>query len=238
MLAGTRRVVDNGDMAIKVAAFDVYGTLACWPDDRVQPIEVQQLLGRYGIEISYQAFEAARQGVLFFDAVRRPIEGWMDFLALAFARMEARIPVDLIAELAHLHESRNRMELLPEAEGTVDAAKQAGLVTCAFTTLPKFMLADGGQAILRNLDHYFDAAATGFAKGHPAFYRRVTELLGVRPDEILCVGDDPICDVLLPQASGWQAVWLRRPGVQVSPGVDHAHITHNLSELSQLFIRT
>jgi FMN phosphatase YigB (HAD superfamily) len=211
-LAGGGDGRENRGMAIKVVAFDVYDTLARWPEGRVEPIEVARLLGRFGVEISYQAYEAARQGVMFFDGAKRPIEGWIDFLALTFAKMGAKVSVDLIASVAAMCESRNRMEVFPDALGAVEAVKAAGLTACAFTTLPRFMFRHGGEAILSRLDHYFDAAATGYAKGHPRFYARVTELLGVRPEEILCVGDDLICDVELPQAAGWRAVWLDRKG--------------------------
>lgn len=197
-------------MAIKVIAFDVYGTLARWTEDKVQPIEVQRLLARYGVQISYQAFEAARQAVMFMDAVKRPIEGWMDFLALVFSKMGTAAPMDLIAEAANLHASRCRMKVFPDALPAIEAAKRTGLTTCAFTTLPRFMLASGGAEVLAALDHYFDASATGFAKGHPRFYARITELLGVRPAEILCVGDDPLCDLELPHEAGWRAVLLDR----------------------------
>lgn len=212
-LAAEDKQADNPAMAIKVAAFDVYQTLATWPDDRVRPIEVQRLLGRFGIEISYQAFEAARQGVMFFDTPKRTIEGWMDFLALVYARMGVAVPMDIIAETAKLHESSCRMQIYPDALPAIQAAKQAGLTTCAFTTLPRFMLACGGGPVLAALDAYFDAAATGLTKGHPRFYTRITELLNVCPEEILCVGDDPICDVELPQEAGWHAVLLNRTAI-------------------------
>lgn len=206
-------------MAIKVVAYDVHNTLARWPENRVRPIEVQRLLGRYGVEISYQAYEAGRQGVFFFDGVKRPIAGWMDFLALVFARMGAAVPMDLIAEAAHLHEARSRMEPFPDALPSLRAARKEGRLTCAFTTLPKFMLACGAGDLLAGLDHYFDGAATGFAKGHPRFYARIAELLGVDPGEILCVGDDPICDVQLPREAGWQAVLLKRGPAQAESSI-------------------
>lgn len=197
-------------MAPKVVAFDVYNTLARWPADRVQPIEVQRLLGRFGIEISYQAFEAARQAVFFFDSPRREIVGWTDFLALVFARMGVMVSVDLIVSIAAEYESRNNMEILPDAVEAIEAAKRAGMATCAFTTLPRFMIGRRKHELLARLNHYFDAAATGYAKGHPGFYRRIAEILGVAPGEILAVGDDPICDIELPKEAGWRTVWLDR----------------------------
>ena len=199
---------ENGGMPVKVVAFDVYDTLARWPVGRVQPIEVQRLLGRFGIEISYQSFEAARQAVFFFECPKREIVGWTDYLALVFARMGVMVPLDLLTCVAAEYESRNNMEILPDAISALEAARSAGQITCAFTTLPRFMIGLRKHELLSRLDHYFDAAATGFAKGHPAFYRRVTEMLGVAPHEILAVGDDPICDVELPKEAGWQAVLL------------------------------
>lgn len=229
-LAGGGDGCENRGMAIKVVAFDVYDTLARWPEGRVEPIEVQRLLGRFGVEMSYQAYEAARQGVMFFDGAKRPIEGWIDFLALTFAKMGAKVSVDLIASVAAMYKSRNRMEVYQDALGAVEAVKGAGLVACAFTTLPRFIFQRGGEALLARLDHYFDAATTGYAKGHPQFYARVTEMLGVRPEEILCVGDDLICDVELPQAAGWRAVWLDRSGGQRENAAGARRIT-TLGEL-------
>lgn len=196
--------------SLRAVAFDVYDTLASWPSGKVQPIDVQRLLGRFGIDISYQAYESARQATFFFDCPKREITGWMDFLALLFHRMELSISMDLIASVAAEYESRNDMVILPEAIESMEAVRRAGLVTCAFTTLPRFMLGRRGHEITSRLDHYFDASSVGVAKGDPRYYQRITERLGVAPAEILAVGDDPICDVQLPIEAGWQAVLLDR----------------------------
>jgi FMN phosphatase YigB (HAD superfamily) len=197
-------------MSIRVVAFDVYETLGRWAPGGVEPLEVQRLLARFGIEISYQTYEAARQAVMFFDSPRRPIAGWVDYLALLFARMNVALSTDILACVAQLYESRARFQLHPEALPAIDEARAAGMITCAFTTLPRFIVDRDGHGIAPRLHHYFDASATGHAKGHPAFYRRIVELLGVAPSEILAVGDDPICDVELPMAAGWRAVLLNR----------------------------
>lgn len=222
-------------MAIKVVAFDVYDTLAKWPAGRVEAIELQRLLARYGVEISYQAYEAARQGVMFFDGAKRAIEGWVDFLALTFARMGAKVSEDLIVSVAAMYASRNRMEVFADALPAVEAVKRAGLVVCAFTTLPRFMFREGGEAVLATLDHYFDAAATGHAKGHPQFYARVTEMLDVKAEEILCVGDDLICDVELTKAAGWRAVWLDRKGAGDAASAAGLERIGTLGELMRYF---
>ncbi len=197
-------------MPVRVVAFDVYNTLVHWPATAVTPLEVQRLLERYGIPVSYQAYDAARQCTLFLDGTRRTLHGYVDFLALTFARMEVKVPLDLIESIAAMCESRNHMVAFDDALPAIRSVKDAGCVACAFTTLPRFMLGRGGDDILPLLDHYFDISAVRLAKGGGRYYERITERLGVLPDEILCVGDDPLCDCELPAEAGWRPVLLDR----------------------------
>lgn len=200
-------------MKTKVVAFDVHGTLARFPNVRVRPIEVQRMLERFDIPISYQAFEAARQAVFFMDGCTRRIESWGDFLALLFARLNAPVSLDILPDVARMYEKRDSMVVYPDAVAALSAARSAGLVTCTFTTLPKFMVYEAWHDLAPNVEHYFGAAEIGVAKGDRRFYERITERLGVAPDEIVCVGDDPIGDCELPGEVGWRAVHLnRKPG--------------------------
>jgi len=191
-------------------AFDVHGTLAHWPAPRVRPIEVQRLLANVGIDISYQAFEAARQSVFMIEGVKRPIQSWTDFLSLQFDRMGVRVPLDVLPTVAHLYEQRDAMELYPDALDALRAAKASGFVTLAFTSLPAFMLGQAGAEIMPLLDHYFDNGLIGYAKGSQGFYREIARRMDMRADRILAVGDDQLCDCIVPHECGWQAVWLDR----------------------------
>lgn len=58
--------------------------------------------------------------------------------------------------------------------------------------------------------HIFVSSEVGFPKPEPRFYRGVEERLGLRPEQILIIGDDEAADVTGPIAAGWQAIWLRR----------------------------
>jgi len=248
-------------MAIRVLAFDVHDTLLRWPAGRVRAPEVQRFLADYGIEISYQAFEAARAAVFAFDTPKREITCWTDFLALLFGRMDLLVPLDLIVALANLHESREEMDLLPDALPALQAAKAAGLVTCAFTTLPAFMLGRHAAKLLPPLpsgkgrgegalmpgrrageqrpllDHYFNCSSVGFLKGDPRYYRAITEKLGVAPNEILCVGDDPIGDCLIPGELGWRPILLDRTARHAGTQFGQLATIRSLTELPDVLKR-
>ena len=223
-------------MAIQVVAFDVHDTLARWPTGHVEAAEVQHFLGEFGVAISYQAYEAARQAVFLLDAPRRQIEGWTDFLALVFGRMDVAVSVDLLTALTAMHESRSDMVLFPDALEAVRSVKRAGLVACAYTTLPRFMLGLEAGQLGALLDHYFDCSAVGVAKGDRRFYERITTRLETEPGAILSVGDDPIGDCRLPREAGWQAVLLDRRGTLGDVDVGPLGVVGSLSELGRYYL--
>ncbi|MBM9510240.1 HAD family hydrolase [Actinacidiphila acididurans] len=68
--------------------------------------------------------------------------------------------------------------------------------------------------LLRALDVPADVIATsgewGVAKPDPAFYRRVVEAAGCRPEEVVYVGDHPVNDVFPVRAAGLRSAHLRR----------------------------
>jgi FMN phosphatase YigB (HAD superfamily) len=222
-------------MAIEVVAFDVHQTLAHWPAGRVRPIEVQRLLSRFGIEISYWTYDAVKQTILLLDGAKREIHGWTDFLALLFARMQVPISTDLLASLTAMYESRDGMELYPDAVDALMAVKAAGLRTCTFTTLPLFMFGDGKYQCTPLIDHYFNCGDIGVAKGDRRFYQRITERLRVPPDHILSVGDDPTSDVELTIEAGWRAVLLDRHGKHADLRLGQAGTISTLRDLNRFY---
>ncbi|MBN2562326.1 MAG: HAD family hydrolase [Phycisphaerae bacterium] len=220
-------------MAIDVLATDVRDTLMHWPAGRVQAVEVQRLLADFGIEISYQAYEAARAGVFALDAPKREIHGWTDFLALLFARMGVGVSVDLLTSISAMYDARDDMVLFPDAMEAIKAAKSAGLRVCAFTTLSPFMLGPNGGELKGLLDPFFNSSSIGLAKGDRRFYQRITEALGVEPDRILCVGDDPVGDCQVPREIGWRPVLLDRHGDHQGVQVGQVATITSLSDLSK-----
>ncbi|MES2308484.1 MAG: HAD-IA family hydrolase [Verrucomicrobiota bacterium] len=65
------------------------------------------------------------------------------------------------------------------------------------------------------IDAYFErrwiSAEQGFEKPNPLFYQKVFEGMGVRPEECLVIGDDPINDDEAPKALGCQTFLVQRP---------------------------
>ena len=67
-----------------------------------------------------------------------------------------------------------------------------------------------GHAPLDECRHIFVSSEVGFPKPESRFYQGVEERLGLRPEQILLIGDDEAADVTGPIVAGWQAIWLRR----------------------------
>ena len=94
-------------------------------------------------------------------------------------------------------------------------------------------LASVRSAIVSNADHEHLAAwkltlpvefiliseAVRAYKPHPTPFRRAVERLGVRPDEVLHVGDSEVDDVKGAKAAGLQVAWVNRDGRPRRPDV-------------------
>ena len=56
----------------------------------------------------------------------------------------------------------------------------------------------------------FVSSEIGFRKPSPRFFEKISHRLGLPPEEILLVGDDPVLDYQAALAAGWQAVLVDR----------------------------
>ena len=64
------------------------------------------------------------------------------------------------------------------------------------------------------IDHHFEAVVSahevGVSKPDPKIYAACVTRIGLHPEEILYVGDDPANDVIGPRVAGMQAAWINR----------------------------
>jgi putative hydrolase of the HAD superfamily len=66
------------------------------------------------------------------------------------------------------------------------------------------------------------------------FYRRMRELAGTRPEEIVYVGDDYEHDVVGPKGMGMRAVWLNRGGAEIPGEVQPDAVIDDLMDLPRI----
>jgi putative hydrolase of the HAD superfamily len=83
-----------------------------------------------------------------------------------------------------------------------------------------------GHASLAELELFW-SSDIGYSKPHPLFFARVSERLGLAPQEILLVGDDVAADFRGAKRAGWRAVHLDRS----ADGSPHADVCQSLTEL-------
>ena len=98
---------------------------------------------------------------------------------------------------------------LPEAPGALDALRALGLrlavVSNSNGTVARILEA---LDLTHRVDVVVDSAIVGFEKPDPRIFRHAADLLGVRPDEAVHVGDLYSVDVLGARAAGVPAILL------------------------------
>ena len=115
-------------------------------------------------------------------------------------------PLDALAEV--YYDARNRVELYPD---TLPVLRHLSAY------LPLVSLTNGNADLQRiGLDEYFAlqvcAYDIGCAKPDVRIFHAAATQLGIAPEEMLHVGDDPIMDVAGARNAGFQAAWLNRHG--------------------------
>ena len=120
---------------------------------------------------------------------------------------------------SYVHWRDELLPLFPETEETL-----AGLARQVKLGIVTNGSADTHRRKLRRLgfEELFDccviAGEFGAGKPDPAIFLHAAELLGVRPEECLVVGDNAEADVVGAKAAGMQAVWFNRELSQAGGG--------------------
>ncbi len=74
-------------------------------------------------------------------------------------------------------------------------------------------------------------------KPTPAFYERLVALAGVKPAELVHVGDEPGNDIVAAQEAGLRTVWLDRPGGPAGKQADPDATITTLAQLPEALAR-
>jgi 2-haloalkanoic acid dehalogenase type II len=116
----------------------------------------------------------------------------------------ASAPVDALWEIYFA--ARNSVELYPDS---LPALKR---LTARW---PLVSLTNGNADLERvgihaHFHHHISARNTGAAKPDPRIFLAAAELLGVTPENILHIGDDPQLDVVGARDVGMRTAWINR----------------------------
>lgn len=76
------------------------------------------------------------------------------------------------------------------------------------------------------------AADAGYLKPHAAIFERALRALGLPPDEVIFVGDNPVADIAGAQHAGMRAVWRQLPNaILANPIIVPDATIHTLQDL-------
>lgn len=161
---------------------------------------------------------------------RRTVE--IDRAAIAELGLEP-MPDAFFRRLSDLFMVTSHWHVFPDAYRTLSALRQRGLVVGAVSNwvwnLPELL---HSLDLVRHFDFIAASARIGFEKPHPRIFRWALDRAGVRPEEVLHVGDHVDADVEGAQGVGIGAVLIDRANryrpEDVPAGVP---VIHGLDEL-------
>ena len=160
---------------------------------------------RFAAAWSRQEAVDAAAVIPFATSRDRERERWRAIVTDVFGETPATAAI-----FADLWEHFGRPEAwrtLPDGADLVRAAADAGCVVALASNFDERLLAIAPHLeVLSQADHVFASSELGWRKPAPEFFRRVEQLLGCEPHELVLVGDDPALDVAAALAAGWRAI--------------------------------
>ena len=200
---------------LRAVVFDVVHTLVePWPSVAVAYHEAG---ARHGVQLDPAVIQArfraawrrqeqldAAQTPPFATSRAREAERWRQIVAEVFFDVAAtdRIFPDLWAHFGRPDAWRP----LPAGRDLVLAARRAGLPVILASNFDERLL--GLAAAVEPLtlaERVFASSELGWRKPAPQFFRAIERRLGLEPEQLLLVGDDPELDVAAARRAGWHA---------------------------------
>lgn len=201
---------------VVAAVFDVVGTLVA----PAEPIAATYAAvgRRHGRHLDEQAVAASfreawrRQECLdadtsppFTTSRSRERDRWRLIVEDVFG--EGDHTAMIFADLWEHYATPRAWKPLAAGTGLLEQACDAGLAVALASNFDERLLAIAPVVEpLTRFDRVFASSEIGWRKPAVQFFRRVEELLGLGPRELVLVGDDPELDVAAAVAAGWQSV--------------------------------
>ena len=172
-----------------------------------------------GYEVSPQQLRAAWSFVSFIDHPKHGYRNWTLFFRRILWRLKAKVDDETFGTIVKLLESRP-YQLYPEAANAVVTAKKNGFKTAIVTTIALFKFEEAIQPIREYLDFVMTGYEAKCDKSNPRMYKRVLEILNVKPEEAIMIGDELPLDIELPKKLGMHTLLLDREGKKKGQSVD------------------
>ncbi|MFQ5792701.1 MAG: HAD family hydrolase [Acidobacteriota bacterium] len=222
-------------MVPKAILFDLHGTVA-FVGSRPEDEEISALLLDRGYEVSPQQLKAAWSYVSFIDYPKHGYGNWHSWVSQVLRRIGPKVDRETLEATVELLESQP-YRLYPETAKAIQKAKERGFKTAIVTTIARFKFENAIDPIARHLDLVMTGYEAGCDKSNPRMYRKVLEVLGVRGEDAVMIGDDLKIDVLLPKRLGMRAVLLDREGKMRSESRHADALAHTLDEAVDIAVR-
>ena len=129
----------------------------------------------------------------------------------------------------------NQVILLPYALDVmkfIAARMPVVILTNGITAVQKSRMAQ--SAIREYISGLVISQEVGISKPDPAIFQHALNLLGMRPDEVLMIGDSPTSDILGANNAGIDACWYNPKGKSLPEGVHTKYEIHDLRQLTGL----
>lgn len=110
---------------------------------------------------------------------------------------------------AYFSAFQGRCSLIPGTIGTLKTLKTSyrlGLLS-NFTHPPAIREIIGSLGLVTHFDTLLISGELGYRKPHPLVFEQLIHELGVKPEQILYVGDDPEADIMGAKQAGIRPVW-------------------------------
>lgn len=218
---------------IKAVLFDLHETLV-HQENPVSVEEISEHLFSRGYEVSPQQLRASWMFVAFVDYPKYGYRNWYSYFSRIFWRLKVKVDEKALGDIVKLLESKP-YRLYSDAAEAVVKAKKSGFKTAVVTTVAYFQF----KKAFKPIKKYFDFIMTGYEakcdKTNPKMYRKVLEILKVKPDEAVMIGDNIQVDILLPKQLGIHTILLDRKRQNLKCQPANA-VVNNLREALEIIL--
>jgi putative hydrolase of the HAD superfamily len=195
-------------VGLKAVLFDLHGTLA-YVENPVTDIEISEFLFSRGYEVSSQQLRSVWGFVSFIDYPKYGYRSWRSFFSKIFWRLKVKVDKETLNWIVKLLDSKP-YQLFPDASEAVIKVKKNGFKTAIVTTIAHFNFKKAVKPVRKYLDFIMTGYEAKCDKSNQKMYKKVLEILGVKPDEAVMIGDNIQLDILLPKRLGINTILLDR----------------------------